>query len=88
MGSGYAGQANFDQINVPERTALNSVRHMLAIVEESWWLYAIPDDQQDNLLAMLTLLHMPMRCVVEPKGGNGDNVVEEVSLVSVCCSYF
>ena len=44
-------------------------------------------EQWDNVLTMLMLLHMPIRCIVEPWGGDDDNVVEEVSLVSMCCSY-
>ena len=73
-------QVNYDLIGVPEGgSASNFVRHMLVGVEDLWWVYATPDDQQDNVLALLTLLHMPVRCVVEPEGGDEDNVVEEVS---------
>ena len=64
---------------------MNFVRHMLTSVEKSWQIYAIPDDQWDNVLALLTLLHMPMRCIIKPKGGDEEDVVEEVSLVRVCC---
>lgn len=35
-------------------------------------MYAIPDMQLDNVLAMLTLLHMPVRCVVESVDGDND----------------
>ena len=48
-------------------------------VKDSWQVYAISDDWQDNVLAVLTQLHMLVRCVVEPKGGGEDNVMEEVS---------
>ena len=82
-------QTDFDLIGVTKRSsALNFAGHVLASIEESWQVYAIPDDQRDTVLAMLTLLHMPLRCNIEHKGGDKDDVVEEVSLVSVCCSYF
>ena len=57
------------------------VRHVLACVEESWREYAILLEQWDNVLTMLMLLHMPIRCIVEPWGGDDDNVTEEVSLI-------
>ena len=49
-------------------------------------MYVIPDDQQDNVLVLLTLLNMPMRCIVKPKGGGEHDVVIKVSLVHMCCN--
>ena len=81
-------QADFDPIGVTERiSASDFVRHVLLGIEVSWQMYAIPDDRRDNVLALLTLLHMPVRCIVKPKGGDEDDVVEEVSLVCVCCNH-
>ena len=48
--------------------------------EESWQSYAIPDAQRDSVLAMLTLLLVPVWCVVESVDGD-DNIVAEVSVV-------
>ena len=48
--------------------------------EEVWRLYAIPDAQRDNVLAMLTLLPVPVRCVVESVDGD-DDIAAEVSAV-------
>ncbi len=41
-------------------------------------MYSISEDQRDNVLAMLTLLHVPVRCVVVPQGGDDADAVEEV----------
>ena len=35
-----------------------------------------------HVLAMLTLLHMSMRYIVEPPGGDEDKVMDTVSLMS------
>ena len=48
--------------------------------EEVWQSYSIPDAQRDNVLAMLTLLHVPVRCVVESVDGD-DDIAAEVSAV-------
>ena len=46
---------------------LHFVRDVVTCIEESWCEYTISVDQQDNVLAMLTLLHMHIRCIiVEP----------------------
>ena len=66
---------------MPERSPTSYfVRHVLEHVEESWRDYAILVDKRDNVLTMLMLLHMPVRCIVELQGGDDDNVMEEVSL--------
>jgi hypothetical protein len=73
-------QADFVPVGVPAwGPASYFIRHVLAHVDESCWAYVVPVDQRDNVLAMLTLLHMPVQCVVEPHGGDDDGVVEEVS---------
>ena len=75
-------QADFDPIGVPESSpALQFVRRVLIHVKESWQAYMVPVDQWDNALAMLMLLHMPVRCVVKPQDGDDDDddIVEEVS---------
>ena len=35
-----------------------------------------------RVLAILTLLHMPMRYIIEPPGGDEDKVMDTVSLMS------
>ncbi len=71
-------QANFHPIGVPEgSSALSFVQDVLASNEGSWQLYAIPVAQQDNALARLALLHMPVRCIIKCEGGDEDNVEEE-----------
>ncbi len=49
--------------------------------EEVWRLYAIPDVQSDNMLTMLTLLHVPVRCAVESVDGD-DDIAAKVSAIS------
>ena len=49
--------------------------------EEVWRSYAIPDAQCDSVLAMLTLLHVPVRCVVESVDRD-DDIAAEVSAIS------
>jgi hypothetical protein len=44
-----------------------------------WQAYAFPVDQQDNALAVLTLLHTPVRCIIKPEEGDDDDVFFEVS---------
>ena len=72
---------NLDPIGVPERSlASYFVRHMLALNKELWQDFTIQMEQRDNELAMLMLIHMPVRCIVKPQGGDGNDVAEEVSL--------
>ncbi len=72
-------QADFVPVGVPAwGPASYFIRHVLAHVDELWLAYVVPVDQWDNVLAMMTLLHMPVH-VVEPHGGDDDDVVEEVS---------
>ena len=54
------------------------LRDMMMRVESSWHSYAVPEDQRDNTLAALALLHVPVRCVVMPHEGVEDDVEEEV----------
>ena len=54
------------------------VRHVLAHVDESWRMYRVCLDQRNNMLAMLTLLHVPVQCVVRPHGGDDNDIVKEV----------
>ncbi len=46
------------------------VQDVMAGGEDSWRLYVIPGAQRDSVLAMLTLLHVPTRCVVESVDGD------------------
>ncbi len=79
-------QADFNPIGVTKRrSALAFVRHMLAGCDELWQMYEIPNGQQDNVLAMLTFLHMPVRCAIKLEGGGDEDIVKEVSVVHVCC---
>ena len=55
---------------------------VLARVDNLWRTYSIPEVQRDNALAMLTLLHVHVRCVVESVDGDDDDIVEEVSSAS------
>ncbi len=48
--------------------------------EEVWRSYAIPNAQRNSVLAMLTLLHVPVRCVVESVDGD-DDIAAKVSAV-------
>ena len=60
------------------------LRDVMSRVERAWCLYAIPGDQRDNILAALTLLHVPVRCVVVPYGGDEGDVEEEVRGIVRC----
>ena len=63
-------EVDYDLVGVPEGgPALNSVRDVLAGMEDSWRMHAIHNVQRDNVLAMLRLLQTRMRCVVEPLMG-------------------
>ena len=47
-------EVNYDPVGVPEGgPALNFVRDVLAVVEDSWRLYAIPNMQRDSVFATL-----------------------------------
>ncbi len=54
------------------------VRDVGACIENSWRVYSIPGGQRNNALAMLSLLHMHVRCVVVPQSGDDTDAVEEV----------
>ena len=72
-------EADFKTIGVAEGSpALAFVRDVVARVENSWQTYSIPEGQRDNALAMLALLHMHVRCVVVPQGGDEADAMEEV----------
>ena len=74
-------EVDYDPVGVPEGgPASRFVRDVMAGNEESWWSYAIPDVQHDSVLAMLTLLYVPVRCVVESVDGD-DDIAAEVSVV-------
>ncbi len=47
--------------------------------EDLWRLYVIPGAQHDSVLAMLTLLHVHVRCDVESVDGD-DDIAAEVSV--------
>ena len=80
---GYASGWPKYPVGVPEGgLALNFVRDVLVGEEGSWQMYVVPNVQQDNVLAMLTLLHLHVRCVVEPYDGDDDYIVKEVSSAS------
>ena len=79
-------EVDYDPVGVPEGgPAARFVRDVMAGEEEVWRSYAIPDAQCDNVLAMLTLLHVPVRCVVESVDGD-DDIAAEVSAVSDACA--
>ena len=48
--------------------------------EYSWRSYVIPDAQRDSMLAMLTLLHVPVQCVVESVDEDDDIAAEVIVL--------
>ena len=74
-------EVDYDPVGVPEGgPAAGFVRDVMAGEEEVWRSYAIPDAQRDNVLAMLTLLHVPVRCVVESVNGD-DDIAAEVSVL-------
>ena len=75
-------EVDYDPVGVPEGGPTSRfVRDMMAGDEESWRLYAIPDAQRYGVLTMLTLLHVPMRCVVESVDGD-DDIAAKVSVIS------
>lgn len=50
---------------VPNDVAEGSLTRLLSVMEGLWHEYLILVGQRrDNVLALLTLLHIPMRCVV------------------------
>ena len=72
-------EVDYNPVGVPEGgPALRFIRDVMAGVEEVWQSYAIPDAQRDSVLAMLTLLHVPVRCVVESVDED-DDIEAEVS---------
>ena len=72
-------EADFKKIDMPEGSpGMAIVRDMLAHVKNSWRMASIPEGQQDNALAMLELLHICVRCVVMPQGGDEADAMEEV----------
>ncbi len=74
-------EVDYNPVGVPEGGPTSRfVRDVMAGNEESWWSYAIPDAQCDSVLAMLTLLHVPVRCEVESVDGD-DNIAVEVSVL-------
>ena len=75
-------EVDYDPVGVPEGgPASRFVRDVMAGDEEVWRSYAMPDAQRDSVLTMLTLLHVPVRCVVESVDGD-DDIASEVSAVS------
>ena len=48
--------------------------------EYSWQSYVIPDAQRDSMLAMLTLLDVPVQCVVESVDEDDDIAAEVIVL--------
>ena len=68
----------------PTAVFINQVQ---AQVEYNWGDYEIPLDQQNNVFAWLTLLHMPVRCRVEAQDADKDEYKEEVSWECMrwCC---
>ena len=74
-------EVNYDPVGVPEGgPALRFVRDVMVGDEEVWRSYAIPDAQRNSVLVMLTLLHVPVRCVVESVDGD-DDIAAEVSVL-------
>lgn len=67
--------------------ALTFVNHVLVHTELNWQAYEIPEDQWDNVLAQLILLHIPLRCRVKALYVDDDKFKEEVS-VDVCDDAF
>lgn len=56
----------FEPHSMPEGSpALMFVDNVLAHTEHNWQDYEISEDHWDNMLAQLTLLHMPVRCRVK-----------------------
>ena len=55
------------------------VNQVLVPMEYNWHDYVIPVDWWDDVMAWLTLLHIPMRCRVESQDAEVDEFEEEVS---------
>ena len=74
-------EVDYDPVDVPEGgPASRFVRDMMAGGEKSWQSYAITNAQCDSVLAMLMLLNVPVRCVVESVDGD-DDIAAEVSVL-------
>ena len=71
-------QVDFELVGVSEGGPSVFLRDVMSRVDSSWGSYAIPGDQRDNTLAALMLLHVPVRCVVVPYGGDEGDIEEEV----------
>ncbi len=72
-------EVNYNPVGVPEGgPALRFIRDVMAGVEEVWQSYAISDAQCDSVLAMLMLMHVPVRCVSESVDRD-DDIAAEVS---------
>ena len=69
---------DFELVGVSEGGPLVFLRDVMSRVDSSWCSYAIPGDQRDNTLAALTQLHVPVRYVVVPDGGDEGDIKEEV----------
>ena len=74
-------RVDFELVGVLEGGPSVFLRDVMSRVDSSWSSYAIPGDQRDNTLAALTLLHVPVRCVVVPYGGNEGDIKEEVRII-------
>ena len=55
---------------------------VMARCDIAWGKYRIPTGQQDDVLAQLSLLHIRVRCIVEPD--HGKNCEEDMSWHGVC----
>ena len=45
---------------------------------------SIPEDKRDNVLAMLMLLNVRVRCLVVPQDGDEADAIEEVGFDRCC----
>ena len=71
-------RVDFELVGVSEGGPSVFVRDVMSRVNSSWCSKGIPGDQRDNTLAALTLLYVPVRCVVVPYGGDEGDIEEEV----------
>ena len=71
-------RVDFELVGVSEGGPSVFLRDVMLRVDSSWCSYVIPGDQWDNTLAPLALLHVPVRCVVIPYGGDEGDIEEEV----------
>ena len=71
-------RVDFELVGVSEGGPLMFIRDVMSRVDSSWCSYAIPGGQRDNTLAALALLHVPVRCIVVPYGGDESDIEEEV----------